>query len=349
MNTGVNHEYDVNTHRGRDLLLFLASPSMDIDVIKERRSSRMDVTAVALVARRAFSFLSIDGTGLGWSSASFAILLRSLVALHEEHGSKFHVSSFYPLQLVWSSEEFEHPIDLYGGILYLNPASTPIQWLDTFLTITQDTLDEFAANQRQLQENRSIVQDAFGGVKFHKGHSCSHRDYQLFLSRLAESSHACTSSNISDERQSTALTLERIIVTVEASCRRAILTKEGKIRVGASMDGKDITRAISKYSLTATERVLADDRRKQDCRETMDRAQWALGLQKVYAHTKLVRSEQIVECLVRLLALSDEQQQQQRDPLLKRSLAGNSLGIAGSGQFCHLGDDGSVVIPWDWR
>ena len=35
--------------------------------------------------------------------------------------------------------------------------------------------------------------------------------------------------------------------------------------------------------------------------------------------------------------------------LLQRTLAGNSLGIAASGHFCHLGDDGSLVIPHDWR
>ena len=331
---GVNHQYDVNTHKGRDLMGFLRT--MDFDLIEKRRASRMDVTAVALVARRAFSFLSIDGTGLGWSSASFAILLRSLVALQEEHGTKFHVKSFYPLQLVWSSEEFEDPIDLYGGILYLNPASTPIQWLDSFLKITQGTLDALTANQAQLHENRSKVLGAFGGVKFQKGHSCSHRDFHLFLSRLAESHHV-----IADERQSTALTLEGIIVAVEAACRRPFLTKEGVIRVGASMDGEFIARAIAKHSLEATERVKAEGRRRQRCRETIDRAQWELGLQKVY-HTRLVRSEQIVECLARLLAMKQREQ-------LKQNLAGNSLGIAGSGHFCHVGDDGSVVIPWDWR
>jgi uncharacterized protein (DUF1786 family) len=158
------------------------------------------------------------------------------------------------------------------------------------------------------------------------------------MSRLAKSQHAIVSK---DERASTALTLERIVVTVEASCRRAILTKEGVIRVGASMDGESIARAISKHSLEATERVQAEAQRKRLCRETIDRAQWELGLQKVY-NTKLVQSDQITECLLRLLAM------EQRDQL-KRNLGGNSLGIAGSGQFCHLGDDGSVVIPWDWR
>lgn len=338
---GVNHQYDVNSRAGRDLMSFLRT--MDLDLIQERRASRMDVNAVTLVARRAFSFLSINGTGLGWSSASFCVLLRSLVELHEEHGSKFHVDSFYPLQLVWSSEEFDNPIDMFGGILYLNPASTPIQWLETFLTITQDTLDTYAANQAELNQNKSLVRGAFGGVKFTKGHSCSHEDYHQFLSRLAKSLSTKDGANEHETTTSTALTLESIVVTVEASCRRAVLTREGVIRVGATMDTEQISRAISKHSLEASERVQAEAERKLKCRETIDRAQWELGLLRVHAHTKLVQSEQINECLVRLLAMDQERDQ------LKRNLAGNSLGIAASGQFCHLGDDGSVVIPWDWR
>ena len=35
--------------------------------------------------------------------------------------------------------------------------------------------------------------------------------------------------------------------------------------------------------------------------------------------------------------------------IVKTGLAGNALGITGSGQFCHLADDGSVVIPHDWK
>jgi hypothetical protein len=330
----VNHKYDINTHKGRDLLGFLRN--MDFDLVEKRRASRMDVTAAALVARRAFHFLSIDGTGLGWSSASLAILLRSLVALHEEHGSKFHVDSFYPLQLVWSSEDFEDSLDLHGGILYLNPASTPIQWLDELLSVTPNTLDTLRANQTQLQENRSKIKGAFGGAKLQKGHSCSWKDYHGFMSRLAESHLA-----VADGRHSTALTLGSIFVAVEASHRRAVLTKEGIIRVGASMDAESIVQAISGNSREAGERLHAESQRKVRCHETMDRAQWELGLQKVY-QTKLVRADEVMDCLVRLLAMDQREQ-------IKRSLAGNSLGIAGRGQFCHLGDDGSVVIPWDWR
>jgi hypothetical protein len=87
--------------------------------------------------------------------------------------------------------------------------------------------------------------------------------------------------------------------------------------------------------------VHAESQRKVRCHETIDRAQWQLGLQKVY-HTKLVRADEVIDCLGRLLAVDQREQ-------IKRSLAGSSLGIAGRGQFCHLGDDGSVVIPWDWR
>jgi hypothetical protein len=107
------------------------------------------------------------------------------------------------------------------------------------------------------------------------------------------------------------------------------------------MNKNAITRAIFKYALEATKRVKQEAQRKEMCRETICLAQWELGLQKVY-HTKLVQTDEIVKCLVRLLAMDGRDR-------LKRNLAGNSLGIVGSGQFCHLGDDGSIIIPWDWQ
>lgn len=335
---GVDHRYDINSSKGRDLFRFLKC--IDNDLVEERRAHRIDVTAVALVARRAFSFSSVDGTGLGWSSASLAILLRSLVALHEEHQSKFRVQSFYPLRLVLSSEEFEYPLDLFGGILYLNPASTPIQWLDHLLLVTDHTLQEVRSKQKQLQENLERLQRSYGGVKFQKGYSCSNEDYHVFLHRLADNHQPTPDGGLA--QSSTALTLGRVVVTVESpqACRRSIVTKDGIVRVSAAMDGQQVAAAVSKWSQEASERVLQEENFRDRCRRTIEQAQWELGLQKVY-RTKLVRTDQVLECLVRLLAMGQKDQ-------LRRNLAGNSLGIAGGGQHCHLGDDGSVVIPWDW-
>jgi hypothetical protein len=44
-----------------------------------------------------------------------------------------------------------------------------------------------------------------------------------------------------------------------------------------------------------------------------------------------------------LMALQQQQQS------VKTQLAGQSLQVTSSGQFCHIGDDGSLVIPWDWQ
>eukprot|EP00536_Pseudo-nitzschia_multiseries_P007215 jgi/Psemu1/195079/e_gw1.166.46.1 len=86
--TRIDHRYDVNSNQGRDLQRFLSSVTPN--QIEERRAYRMDATAAALVARRLFSFQSIDGVHLGWSSKSFAGLLSSLIRLHEEHHHRFN-------------------------------------------------------------------------------------------------------------------------------------------------------------------------------------------------------------------------------------------------------------------
>jgi hypothetical protein len=33
----------------------------------------------------------------------------------------------------------------------------------------------------------------------------------------------------------------------------------------------------------------------------------------------------------------------------RQRLQGQSIGISCSGQFCHIADDGCIVIPWDFR
>jgi hypothetical protein len=117
----IDHQFDINWNQGRDLRHFLAS--LDSNEIASRKASRIDVVAIASVVRKNINFqllMVLDWAGL---SASLAVLLGKLLDLSQEHSHKFHVSSFYPLRLVWSSED--QPLDLYGGNLYLNPAATP--------------------------------------------------------------------------------------------------------------------------------------------------------------------------------------------------------------------------------
>jgi hypothetical protein len=174
----IDHQFDVNTTRGRDLWGFLGC--LDFNEIQNRRASRIDAAAAALVARRLYSFQAIDGIGMGWSSASFAILLKSLIKLHEEHSARFHVDSFYPLRLVFSNEEFHKSLDLFSGHIYINPALTPLQWLESLQEVTTDSLEDFRQNRLRMQERQGLVQNSLG-VKMKKGHSCSSEEYHMFL------------------------------------------------------------------------------------------------------------------------------------------------------------------------
>ena len=61
------------------------------------------------------------------------------------------------------------------------------------------------------------------------------------------------------------------------------------------------------------------------------------------AGTFRVGHEEFQSCLQRIVNLEPEQKSH-----LRISLGGNALGVAGSGQFCQLADDGAVVIPYDW-
>lgn len=331
--TGIDHQYDVHWNQGRDLRRFLST--LDSNEILARKASRMDVTAAASVVRRDYQFSAVDGTGLGWSSASLATLLRTLVDLYQEHSHKFHVASFYPLRLVWSSED--QPLDLYGGNLFLNPAATPIQWLDHLLSVTPEALAFQNERRDRLLEACQHV-NTFLGVTFQKGHSCSSREYFELLDRLARS--APVQSPLDPFHH--AITLERIHVMVESpqACRRAILTKEGHIRVGSSMACEAIISAVSALEPKAREKLSQSRLEKTKAQVTSQQMKLEFGLQRVH-YSKIVNEEEFVGALVRLLQLEEQDE-------LKRKFAGNSLGIVGTGQFCHLGDDGSLMLPWDW-
>ena len=53
----------------------------------------------------------------------------------------------------------------------------------------------------------------------------------------------------------------------------------------------------------------------------------------------LVSQHDFFHSLSRLLEQQDK---------LRSFLSGYSLRIVGTGQFCHLADDGSFVVPHDW-
>jgi hypothetical protein len=330
-------KYNIHSNQGRDLKRFLET--LDATEMEERKASRMDVTATAVAIRQVYRFAAVDGTSLGWSSASLAILLRTLVDLHHEHHGKFLVDTFYPLRLVWSSEDFRSgPLDLFGGILYLNPASTPIQWLNHLLLVTPDALERHQLYRSELTEASRHVNTSLE-VTFHKGHSCSSREYYEVMMRLAQFTAEASSSE--SAAASGGLTLERVQVMVESpqACRRAILTREGHVRVGASMTNEAIVLGVTHHRKEARTRVAQVRNVKQTAKETIQQMQGEFGLQRVY-RSNMVQVEQFVPCLLRLLEQREE---------WRATFAGKSVGIVGAGHFCHLGDDGSLMIPFDWK
>lgn len=349
---GVDRRFDVNTARGRDLRLFLRT--LDPCDVERNRSNRMDAIAAALVLRRSYGFQAVDGTGLGWSSSSLAIVLGSLAALHDEHRAKFKVKSFYPLRLAMSSDECRDKLDLYGGILRLNPASTPLQWLETLRSVTDDKLRTLKANREALRENVKHVQEGLA-VRMAKGHSCTSEEYHSFAARLA--STLCSDRSDGDKGEttlrttSTALAPQRVVLVVESSqaCPRvAKLTREGRIRVGSDMDGPDVVRSVSRLTADASRAHEQERSKETECKERIDVARVAYGLRAVTRAKGLgskATTDQVLDCLGRLLSMDVGKPREE----MRARLAGNSLGIAGSGRFCHLGDDGSIVVPWDWR
>ncbi len=333
-------QFDINTQKGRDLLSFLrATPA---HIVEERRAFRMDAAAAALVARRLYSFQAIDGISMGWSSESFAILLRSLIRLHEEHSSRFHVNSFYPLRLVFSHDDFHSSLDVHGGVLYLHPAATHLQMLEALQEVTQSRLEEFQCNRMLLLERTSLLQNELG-VKITKGFSCSSAEYHSFLERILQDP-LFTLDNVSKgygvAKTSTALEVERVRLVVESpiACRRARLTKEGYIQTHAAMTLEDLRGAKSRLSQQAMNRRKEQRREEQRCKEAVEQIQWAVGLEKV-TRKGLVSHEEFLSSLSRLM------EQRER---FRSLLAGYSLGITASGHFCHLGDDGSFIVPHNW-
>lgn len=346
----IDHRFDVQSRQGRDLFHFFETTQSTLnDEILQRRKSRMDAQAAAMEVRRLYRFQSVDATTLGWSSASVAVLLSQLLAFHEEHSSKFKVNSFYPSTLLFTSDEYRNSLDVYGGVIRINPAMTPLQWLEAMQQIKKEHLELIRQNRSTLIDMTKFVQGSVG-VKLKKGNSCTSPEYFEFVRRLYEGSSR-TSSNDQDETASSAsssLILEPVTVTVESSqaCRRPIVTKEGTIRIGTNMaEVSDVCYAVTKLAGQAREKSNEHSKKQQLCTQVIEQMQWVLGLQRVYRLNQTVSTTEFLNCISRILhVVSDEGQHHQTQhqimiQLLKAGLAGNSLGIANSGHFCHLADE----------
>lgn len=345
VNDAVDHRYDVISNRGRSLECFL--DKLDPQEVAQRKASRLDAQAVASQVRRLYQFQSVDATSLGWSSASAAVLFQRLLDLHAEHGHLFHVSSFHPLRLVFTRDDHNNGterVDEYGGILHLSPASTPIQWLNHLQMVTPKALEVIRHRRNLVLQMQKELQSAWGGgLKWKRGYSCASREFFHFLTRLVP--YLPTNGNdddMDDTSQALVPHQETIAVTVESPqvCRRPFVTRNGDIRLGADMEQAQVRSAIERLRPMATQQVADSQAERSQCRHLSQECIWLLGLSRLdYRTTGLVQATDVRRCLSRLVHESDRLPQ----------LAGHAVGIVGSGQFCHLGDDGAVMIPHDWK
>ena len=351
--SNIDNKYDVNSNRGRDLQRFLSS--ITPTQIEERKASRMDAMAAALVARRLFCLQSIDGVSLGYSSKAYAGLLSSLIRLHEEYGATFGVRSFYPLRLVFARDDKKNSFDVYGGTLYLNPSGTQLEWLDSIKEVTEARLEESSINRQCTMERVALLRDGLGIDRVQKGFTCSSLEYYSFLKRNSEPyrSAESLSSEIPPSDSDKIIPVPscsfvsgtsglRLVVESANSCRRAKVTKEGFIQIPSNISSlEDLVSTVAKLSSLAGERQEAEQHEKETCRKAIEEVQWELGLQNVSRHDRRVPRKDFSNALSRLL--------DQKSRFDEGSLSGASLRVASSGQFCHLSDDGALVVPQDWR
>lgn len=339
-NSTLDHSYDVYSNRGRSLGHFLHD--LDPHEIARRKASRLDAQAVASQVRRLYQFQAVDATALGWSSASAAILFQRLVDLQAEHGPQLAVESFHPLRLVFTYDDDTDTVDPYGGILHLSPASTQLQWLSHLQLVTPHVLEVIRHRRSRVAQMQKDMQTAWGGsLKWKKGYSCASRDFYQFMVRLTQDLEACASPR---NPPGDALVLpEPLVVTVENPlvCRRPVTTRDGVIRLGANMDSSQVTAAIDRLRPRASETVAQTQAERSSCTDLAQQATWLLGLSRLdYRATGILHPTDIRQSLARLV---------QESHRFKHGLAGHAVGIVGSGHFCHLGDDGTVKIPHDWR
>lgn len=350
----IDTRYDVRSNQGRNLQYFLQDAPTLSEQIRELRSARMDAMAVAVQVRRVFSWAAVDATETGWSSASAAGLFRRFLALHAEFSGKFRVQSFYPMRLVFSPRDIPDDrfsaLDLHGGILRLNPASTSIQWLESLQLVSDASIQQIHKNREISLQHTKAIQGSWN-IRLVKGFTCSSREYHSFLENIAGDKNAGISSNPlkGDLSPSSLPTMEPLQVVIEADavCRRGLVTSAGGIRLGAGMSNDECRYWIHRLSRSAHDQLVSEKAHLDHCQSVISNAKWQFGLHKVYRSGSVSHAE-FLDALSRFLVLLQRPEQKGLVHQLLHLLAGNSLGISGTGQSCQLADDGSVIIPHNW-
>ena len=366
------NRYNIKSNQGRSLFHFVQH-DMDHEEVTNRKMARTEAQSAALAVRRLYKFQAVDATSLGWSSGSVAVLLNRLVALHEEHNLQFKVDSFYPLRLVFSPfDEVEErrygglsntgdeisnqsssrnfsALDLHGGTLKLHPASTPLQWLDHVREVTPERLELVKQIRQELELYKGLLKSRHN-LSLVKGFSCSSEDYFHALRQLClmgDDRTVSTNSNTSYE-----LVTEPLVVKVESSLachrREPTVTKEGSIRLSREMCQSDcLLDSIAHLAVKARQKRAEYEEEKRNCLKVAKDIQWQLGLPRQVFKYGVIQQNDFLESLCRMKELIGAVEEKEREQL-KLALGGSAMGITGSGHFCHLSDDGSLIVPHDW-
>ena len=346
------NKYNVKSNQGKDLKHFLTK-ELNTKKIQTLKLQRIDASAAALVTRRTYKFQSIDGTRIGWSSLSSIKLFTSLLKLHDEFASsKFNVISFYPLRLIFSHDEIDHPLCVYSGTLLLHPASTPIQWLDIFMNITQDMLDLIQYHQSIALENIKIIQNHLK-LKVQKGFSCSGREYFLCLQYLADELKATTSTTDAllplNQYYVNYPNMLKLIIESKYTYKTATIEKKtGNIHVNSNITSiPQLVSSLNNLSTKAYTIALQQKQKNKEWIQLREALKIKLQLSNVdKGSNNIVTNDQVYQCLVRLLSGCGDGSFLNGD--VRKKLIGQSIHVTSSGKFCHVADDGSIVIPWDW-
>lgn len=354
--------YNINSNSGRNLMSFLSI--LDPKEVERRKTCRIDAAEAARNVKMLYQFEAVDVTRINWSPENLSKSLSSLSHMHREHAQKFKVQSFYPLHLVLSSSSDDDSnnqerVCVYGGTVLLNPGATPLQWLRVIMLVQAEHLAEVKQKREDLSTYVRKIQEVLP-VKLRKGATCSARDYHYCLRGMAECVAEMLNTDDNDENNddassklsisSSSLThAAPVTIYVEAlgSYRRAIVTKDGIIRVGADITADSLISTCQRLSEEVSSKRQKAEQTDVKCRQAMKRVKETFELLYLRRQPRsTVTNEQILTSLGRLLEM---RQNLREHEILKKQLYRNSVRIAASGQLCQLGSDGSIVLPWDWQ
>ena len=209
--------------------------------------------------------------------------------------------------------------------------------------MTEDARKTLEMNRKKIDDNQQHVQNALN-VQIRKGFSCSSEEYFNFMKDNAEVLlHESSNEGNQPGDNSVALNRVGLVVETHQACRRPVVTTDGEIRISASTPTNTIISSLSRLRNDAWENIMKEKEKKKNIRELESLLKSEFGVIKVKKNRlSNVTNDHYIHALSNILNFREKEQE------MKEGLAGKSVGIIGGGH-CRLGDDGSLMIPWNWH